>query len=336
VGSIAADDLIAGVAEVRSQGSYRELRSYTPAPDVGVNEYCLLIKPELTVSEDTLRRSWGLIAGEMRMHEHQVAGVVALDSGYLQRYGLMERHYGIINRASTQGVEAFGPEAVTALEKLLREYGNRSPQILGGHQFLNEYGFFSSHALAVFYDNLKPIRLAGGTYAVKASVDGSPVLLVNGFHPYQLEHFYSANSVVIAMAVRTLESWREIRRSFCGATNPEAAASDSIRGQLLTRHRAFGISAITSMLNGIHVSAGPVEAVVELSRYLSDNDSNNFLSPQATSFGLSVVHELSLEVLQWAVSNPSVVVEGVESTLFDATEELNAVDGLEMLRKLTQ
>jgi hypothetical protein len=326
-----AKQLLSAIHEARAGGRYVPISPYAPSnASTDLNEYCLWVKPELTSDDDAFLKSWSLIQRELSEHKHTVIAAAALAGGYMSRHRLIEAHYGVINRASTRGLEALSTSALKRLDQL-RGPENEQPLVLGGHQFLTRFPFFQPRSLSVLYDNLPSEKLSGGVYAVRLDVESTPAVLINGFHPYQVEHFQNATAVTLAMVVRTEERWKAIRRELCGATNPRNALPSSVRGQLLLRQRDLGVETINSMMNGVHVSAGPVEGVVEISRYLSDFDSAEVVEQGQTLLGQQIRQRFGQDVLSWLISNPEVNWLGQEGSVFDVTEENDATEVLALM-----
>jgi hypothetical protein len=170
------------------------------------------------------------------------------------------------------------------------------------------------------------IRLSGGTYGVLVdSSKGKPVLLLNGFHPEQVETFEDPQAAVILMQGRSPESWHVLREHMIGATDPSKARAGSIRNVLLEQEQEYGVAPVTSLRNGVHMSAGPVEAAVEISRFLLPDSTSSRGGIRATTFGSALSEIVSPGLLAALESNSEIRVEGKGAgSAFDLTEELDA------------
>ncbi|NJM16320.1 MAG: hypothetical protein HC896_13935 [Bacteroidales bacterium] len=111
-----------------------------------------------------------------------------------------------------------------------------------------------------------------------------------------------------------------------------AAKEGSIRSTLAGRTQELGLQAITSSWNGVHLSAGPVEALVELIRYSSDFESGETCSIADFSFGKSLQENFPKETIDKILANATVSYKGKQTSVFDLTEEKNAHEALELLK----
>jgi hypothetical protein len=118
-----------------------------------------------------------------------------------------------------------------------------------------------------------------------------------------------------------------------GATRPEDATEGSLRALLLRRKVELGMKEISQAFNGVHLSAGPVEALAELRRFLSDLSALQGLLPlSAFSFGHRLIGVFGGEITELLVKNPLVEFEGRSLSIFELTEELDSSAALERLQ----
>ena len=101
------------------------------------------------------------------------------------------------------------------------------------------------------------------TYAA----EGENFILVNGFHPAQLAHFTEPSHRIALMLLHADTPWATLRDEMIGDTFPERAVAGSIRGQLHARPQNYGFDEVTIANNGVHLSAGPFEAMFEIANF---------------------------------------------------------------------
>ena len=70
-----------------------------------------------------------------------------------------------------------------------------------------------------------------------------------------------------------------------GTTDPSKAAADSIRGTLFADPAAFGLATVSSNFNGVHMSAGPLEGLVELVRFFGGSVGDYSFAPALAAAG---------------------------------------------------
>ena len=306
-------------------------RPYRSSPDAETNEFLLFLKPDILELGDSLEPVWDLILGYLDKFGVELIAGAALDSELIKSRRLIEEHYGVINSVSVNGIKALSQGASSNLDALIADLDPR-PEVLGAHQFIDRYPMFTPEALSILYDNLESYRFAGGTHGVLVKVKGRPSVLLNGFHPEQIALFESTGAAIMCFAARSTSTWRQLRHDMTGATDPNKAAEGSIRKSLLENQRELGLGPVTPLRNGIHVSAGPLEAVAEIVRYLTPYGTSVEIEAKETTFGKGLVAASDVTTLMNLLANPPVEIDSLEDTAFDATEERDAAEVLELIR----
>lgn len=304
---------------------------YEAAPQYKGNEFLIFLKPDLLDLNDRLGPVWELIHRRLESYGVELTAATALDADVLRQYRLIQQHYGVINAVSMEGIKALSQAAKENLDTFLAELPPDT-EVLGAHQFLEHYPTFSPPALSIFYDNLPGHRFAGGTYGVVVRISGKTIVLLNGFHPEQVDLFEFPGAVIMCFVGRSTQSWADLRQNMTGATNPARANADSIRRSLLDSRAELGLAAVTSLRNGIHVSAGPVEASVEISRYFTPYGTASDISPVSTSFGQRLAAVGSRALVDALMRNDEVLLDESLQPAFDATEERDAAEVEELVR----
>jgi len=247
-------------------------------------------------------------------------GAIRVLSGeFLDSKNIMGEHYGVISSISKKGVAVVAESSKKKLEELYAKELKAGAKIVGGHQLLAEEKNLDAFALRVLNDNLGTQRLGGGTYAFKLQVLGVNYIVLNPFHPYQLVPYTTKGHAIIVFEGKSTVPWAELRTSVCGVTDPAAAASGSIRQMLLASKTEFGLADVNKSSNGCHMSAGPLEGLVELKRFFEVNDDSK------TSFGALLAQKgLSAAQITHVSGNPDLVIGEKSISAFDATEELDS------------
>jgi hypothetical protein len=335
-GKEVAQEILDGARRLTSLGGAEPcvwVRPYS-LPRDSMHQFVIFLKPEVTASGEgvdvrgvldiliRVSESWNLAFGAIRL----------LSGRYLGSNQLMDAHYGVINRISRNGQSAISRSAAEALQETFKEDIDAGAKVVGGHQFLNAYPQFSSAALSVITDNVGTKKLAGGTYALPLRVFGQRYIVLNPFHPYQLEAFTGEDKSIFAFEGRSKTSWPDLRRRFTGATDPKKASDGSVRAELLKDFEKLGIQEISQGSNGIHVSAGPLEGMVELQRFFSDPTLEQALTPAQTCFGRDLLSAgMSDEIIKLFSENHIVNLESGPVSAFDLTEELDSREGVRRL-----
>jgi len=128
-------------------------------------------------------------------------------------------------------------------------------------------------------------------------------------------------------------TWDALRNQLCGATDPTAAEAGSSRNELLVHKAATGMVDVNKGSNGVHMSAGPLEGMVELQRFFSSADKK--ISFADLSFGSALAAQgLSAEQIEKLASNVDVTHEGKNISAFDLTEEKDASEAATLLKSV--
>ena len=305
-----------------------------PSLPVGKNEFLFFIKPEITLESDTiqLNRILEFIQDKILSFGFKIHQVRILSAKYLEQYNIIAQHYGIINRISTNAVQNMSD---SAKEKFVKIYGKsvKEVEVLGGSEFLEKYSVFNAASLEYLWQNFENNKLAGGTYSEVIKMDQEPVYLLNGFHPMQLKHFTGKGRSIVVMTLSGAISWKDARNNFIGATDPGRANQGSLRRGLLDRKDEFGLAEVSQGVNGVHLSAGPVEALIELRRFSSDfsvkNGEKDFLD---FTFGKRLL-EIFNGNIDPIIENSNVLVSGKATSIFDLTEEQDSDEAICLLKK---
>lgn len=328
-------DLIAeNVIKVQNQEiSFEELYC-SETESKGKNEFLFFIKPELLIKSPSIdiKSILDLIHSKIEENGFDILNIKILSANYLDKYNIIAQHYGVINKIASDAINNISEGAK---EKFAEYTGNsiNDVQVLGGLQFLEKYPYFNAYSLDYLWQNIENKKLAGGTYYESIKVDGETTYVINGFHPRQLKHFTEAGRSIVVMTLSGDVSWKDARNNFIGATNPSNANKGSLRKEILDNKDKFGLAEVSQGVNGVHLSAGPVEALVELRRYNSNfSDINTTKSFTDFSFG----KKLSLtfgERMDDIVNNINVDVNGKSTSIFDLTEEMDSDESIEVIKK---
>jgi hypothetical protein len=299
----------------------------------GANEMVLFLKPEImALAEDGLGQVLDLLAERLNAFGFAVESIVFLPSEYLKEHGVIDGHYGVINQLAREAKKNLSDEA---RQKFAQLYGTDAgaADIVGGFEFLARFPEVSPEALEELWGAERSDKLAPGTYCRRVTHAGTELFLINGFHPLQVAHFTAPGKAILVMALRGNASWREARTSFVGATRPQDAVEGSLRALLLARREQLGLAEVSMGFNGVHLSAGPVEGLAELRRFVSDLASGP-LPIGSFAFGKSLLAAFGPQAADFVLGNPIVDYEGRRVSIFDLTEELDAGEAIERLKAL--
>jgi hypothetical protein len=236
----------------------------------------------------------------------------------LEKYGIMNRHYGFINHLSRKASSIIDEESRQRIFTNLEIKDPDEYKILGGHEFLRTFDADVDTLSDIWFAQTAN-KLRSGFYFIADTYQGQPFILVNGFHPSQLLHFTREDHKILLMLIHTNADWYDLKFEMVGDTFPEKAKPNSIRGRLFAQPERFGQAEVGINTNGVHLSAGPFEAAYEVVNFFGplvdlDPESTPPLAiAAAIEAGIPKQRALSL------LDNPAVN----ESDLFSKTENLN-------------
>jgi len=304
------------------------------------HHFLVFLKPEATFTaegvnvEKTLKTCVELLTNGLDGRKVHVGGIRVIGGPYLDKANIMVEHYGVIAKISKYGESEISDSARQVLKtKFATELESGVP-VLGAHQFLNKYPQFNAFSLLALNDNLEITRLGPGTYAIKIKVMGSLHIVLNSFHPYQVVPYNSPGRAIIVFECSTDPSfsWENLRSNLAGPTDPTTAPIGSIRRAFLDHKDELGLKAVDRGSNCVHMSAGPLEGMVELQRFFTDHTSGKHISFSETAFGALLVSKgLSEERIKDLAGNPNSEINGKKASVFDHTEEKDASEAAELL-----
>ena len=229
------------------------------------NELVFFIKPELIDVQDSSKilNALALIQTQFKSFNVDIDGIAVIPGSILEKYEIMNRHYGFINQLSRMASQIVNSDQRAALFKALNQEDHNKHKIMGGHEFLKSFNA-DIDTLSEIWFAQEANKLRSGFYFIEDTYNGQPIILINGFHPSQLLHFTRVDHRIVLMLLHTDTTWDDMKFSLVGDTFPERAKPDSIRGMLFADPQKYGQNEVGINTNGVHLSAGPFEAAFEV------------------------------------------------------------------------
>lgn len=302
---------------------------------VGKNEFLFFIKPEITVKSETinLEKILELISEKINAFGFNIHNIKILSANYLDKFNIIAQHYGVINKIASDAHKNLSDAAKEKFKELFGQSIEES-NVLGGMEILSKYPDFNAYSLDYLWQNVENKKLAGGTYCEEIKIDNEKIYLINGFHPRQLKHFTEKGRSIVVFTLSSDLSWIEARNNFIGATRPSDAKEGSLRRELLDRKDELGLAEVSQGVNGVHLSAGPIEGLVELRRYNSNfADKSQIKEFSSFSFGQKLAENFSPEAMEKILSNVNVEIDGKSVSVFDLTEEKDSDKAIDILKQ---
>ncbi|GAA0661816.1 hypothetical protein GCM10009548_31560 [Streptomyces malaysiensis subsp. malaysiensis] len=310
------------------------IRSYSPVGHPDRHQFLVMLKPELVLAQlGDGSRPLARVLDVLTDRGVEIGAVRVLSSAFVARHAVVESHYPALNRIARMGLTGMSPAAVERLDDTYRGFRAAGGRVVGAFELLGEIPEMTPFALELLTRNTAVAKLGTGTYAIRTSVDGEDLIILNPFHPQQVAHFTAPGG-----AVALLECWSdlalpEIRRDLIGATDPRDAQPHSIKGILLRERRSLGLDRVSTRCNGVHVSPGAPEGMATIVRYFSAGGSP--IRPEDTAFGRRLTEAgLSADMVEWVGNDPYVETGEHVGPLFELTEDMDWADAVKFVAAL--
>ena len=297
----------------------------------GKNEFFLFIKPSVTAQDAAIRLEEIITLVEERMHDFglRVHDISVFSGPYLAANKIMEGHYGVINRFA-QDPTTIPAEAKDRFEEIFGLPFDNA-KVFGGITFMKHHPAVSAKALDYLWENVPSHRLGGGCYCASFSIKGEHCFVINGFFPSQLLKYNKEGASIIAYRISGDLNWHRARHAFVGTTNPEVAKEGSIRRLLLENKEKLGLKSVTQASNGIHLSAGPVEGLVELLRFYREGNKKHVAD---FVFGRLLLAHFTADEIEGFLANEEIKANGKVQSIFDFTEEKDSQEVITLLKTI--
>lgn len=291
----------------------------------GKNQFLFFLKPELCSASVHFEQVFEMILSRITEFPFSIESVFAAPGEYLDKHHVISQHYGVIDAIAHEPLQNLSDAAKTNFAELFGKPA-ADADLVGGVQYLQRNPEVSAEQLSQDWLSGGYQKLSGGTYCQPRPDEGC--YLFNGFYPLLLQHYTHQNSCIVSLVLNSGSVWKSARQHFIGVTEPIKAEPGSIRRELLERQTEFSIREVSPNLNGTHLSAGPVEGLVELVRFVPGMEisSCSFGRALQTSFSAAQIHKI--------MGNRDVMIHNQRISVFDFTEEMDSDVALSALIEL--
>jgi hypothetical protein len=293
------------------------------------NELLLFLKPEIFLAEQVgqIEASLRTVSEKLQEFDAHIGGVVIVSGRVLDQLDIMSRHYGFINKLSNSASKMLDVNEYQRIADALQMSSTDGFEILGGHEYLARYPDEDCFDLDRLWFSKRSVKLRSGFYVQSYEIGEAKIILVNGFHPVQLAHFTDPTHRIVLVLIHSNTDWAVLRNEMVGATFPERATQESIRGTLYACPQRFGFRTVSIANNGVHLSAGPFEALFEIINF-------------GRAFGLDIektpplvmrrLLEAGLETEQASsvLENPTIQGFPKAADLFTVTEDMDTEEAI--------
>lgn len=318
------------IQKIKSTQTAQVLQPIQVGQTARQNELLFFVKPELLIVKDNHKvlNSLALIQQKFSQWDVEVCGAAIIPGGVLDEHEIMNRHYGFINQLSQKASTMINDEIRAEMFNLLELTDDGTHQVLGGHEFLSLFNADLGQLSDLWFGK-GACKLRSGFYFVETSFQDNPIILVNGFHPSQLQHFTREDHRIYLLLLHTNADWYEMKFDLVGDTFPENAKPESIRGCLFADPDHFGLEKVSINTNGVHLSAGPFEAAFEIQNFFGSLSGSDIEVQLPLAVKRAIEAGLSPQIAQSLLDNPT----SKDQDLFTETENMNTDAAVELAKK---
>jgi len=225
----------------------------------GENNFVIFLKEEITSSP----KFHSLLMFILKyLHEKGVTipRCIYLPGKYLQKSSTYDKHYRELHDGSVMVVS----KSSDRLKALLSRYSDA--KVVCSEIFLQLYGKFmgiTAASLFVLFQNVSSVRIDTFTYATPLKFKDEVFIVINAHYPYQRERHFHEDSYIIAFECFADLSWEQINKIGKDIDDIPSQVPESLYDLLYLQRQQYEIH-IDSNFDGIHVSASPFEAMIEI------------------------------------------------------------------------
>lgn len=249
-----------------------------------------------------------------------------IDGETIDKNGHIDQHYySIASKATILPAH----EIPVPPEKFLALFGETWEDVLTANKACNALEACqrfecTPEELNDAWQNAKVVKLGGGFYCSKMSLNDKPELYVfNAFFMAMRAKFVGNNSIhcYVVEWDPSILPWSAFRSKILGPTDPKDAPKGSLRHAILDSYKQLGLQSPPNQGdNGVHASASPFEGLAERVNWLGENLEEDAFGQALLEAGLP-----KSRIMDW-FKDPQVTINDSLTTgsTFDALEDLDA------------
>lgn len=289
------------------------------------NQLLAFFKPEVFLDKtpEQIEKIMKLVFEKLEKHEVSIDGTALFPGSAIGKYQIMDRHYGVINTLSKNASKILSVEEKDLVFNTLG-ITNKNTKILGGHEAFEIAGIKNTYDFDNYWLETKSTKVKSGFYVRTMTINGEETVVVDGFHPHQLAHYTETDRNLGVMLVSSNTPWAKLRDEMLGATFPQDAHKDSIRGVLHHNANDYGFDNVGIENNIMHLSAGPSEALFEIDNFLRESFAIDYLKDEA---------KLAEKLLLAGVSKENIQKVLTDKELHSELEHKDTDEAVEIIKK---
>lgn len=228
--------------------------------------YVILVKPELLPREQVVA-TLDAVEELVEARGDRVLGRRLTRADLFLRLGFLAHHYPRLTRVARYGPAMLDAQASASLDRLCVETG--AVKVLDAYTALRDPRFSTPAELDHACRRAGIVKLSTGSYA--SAIDdpqaAGPVVVLNGFVPALEQGYRDPDRYVAAVLCGGSDDIPYLRSAVLGDLDPGAAQPGTLRALGYSLRAAAGGAPLAAGTNGIHLSAGHLEALFQQELY---------------------------------------------------------------------
>jgi hypothetical protein len=265
-------------AAARQAGERRNTGPASVGPPETGSHFAVLVKPEV-MTPDLTDEALATAVEVLTADGVLVLRAAVLPAADFVRRGHLLLHYPRLHRVAADGTAALTTAARRALLTLLP--GADDGAAFGAYEAMTRDAGLTPETLEERCRSAGIHKLGSGSYASLVELGGRLVAVLNGFLPALTESYRVPGAQVGLLECHSSREIADLRGGLLGALHPGAADPASLRGSLGALARRHDV-ALSEGRNAVHLSAGHLEAMLQVWRYFAAPDGRG---PGDTAFG---------------------------------------------------
>ncbi|MFI9382474.1 hypothetical protein [Kutzneria sp. NPDC052558] len=309
-------------------GRRRDTGPLRPGFPVGGTHFVTMLKPEVLAAETaavSLTEAVRVLAdGDVTVL--RCAVMPARDYGEL---GFLLAHYPRLHRVAADGERALSTAARRELDALRQRFD--ATTVVGAYEVAAHDPELTAASVETRCRQAGIHKLGSGSYASVIELHGRAAVVLNGFVPALAAGYLDSPASVGLIECHSTREIADLRANLLGSLNPNAAAPTSLRGALAAALGGRPGIALSEGRNGVHLSAGHLEGMVQAWRYFTAADGHGL---DHTPLGRSLA-EAGVPTAAFAADHNIVDESGDLVSPHGATEDLGRDEVVNLLRRWT-
>lgn len=227
----------------------------------------IFLKPELvSIPQEKLRLFFQFFSKKISEFSITLEGISILSGPFILSEGLFDKNYEKIK--SYSGLCYESKKAIESQNILKLRKFSHYERIFGG-MALSKKGYSPEYIMKLWEQAQSTFNIIDDLFAAKVELEGEPIILINGFYPYQRKQYEPTGSKIVLFFFRSEEPFKKLKKNFQGSAQESGREPGSIRQYIADNKDIYEIQKFSTSINGIHLSENSRRGLLEV-KYFAD------------------------------------------------------------------